>query len=248
MGLFTDFITTFKLYGLVKYGRYYSKYQGFCMDNQDPDCLGRLKIQCPAVYGDAVPDYWAWPDGLPAGNNAGLYTLPLPGDVLWIEFLEGDVRYPTWRHGWWVHGKMIKIVADRKPDTQRQVWQDPAGQRLEFDYKEKLIRLFKKDKRVIEINEDGISLGSEGKSAEPGVLGDKNADALEAIRKGLQNLEQKAAKYAGTQAGASAALPFTAGLIAGYTSLATDVGALITEVLKIIQLIEKTKSKVITLD
>ena len=46
-------------------GRYYSKYSGIVTDNEDPDTLGKVKVQVPSVLVDL--EVWARPC-LPYGH------------------------------------------------------------------------------------------------------------------------------------------------------------------------------------
>jgi type VI secretion system secreted protein VgrG len=82
--------------------RYFGKYRGAVVDIEDPKKLGRVKTIVPAVMGSADDIGWAFP--LPAsggGVNTGDLQLPEKNDYVWIEFEEGDVSRPLWRHGSW---------------------------------------------------------------------------------------------------------------------------------------------------
>lgn len=65
-----------KVFGLEAQGLYYGIYGGFVSDNEDPEFLGRLKVKVPQIYGEEVPDYWAWPKGIYAGNQVGFFAIP----------------------------------------------------------------------------------------------------------------------------------------------------------------------------
>ena len=41
--------------------RFYGKYRGIVVDNQDPSKLGRLKLRVPSVLGKDVVTGWATP-------------------------------------------------------------------------------------------------------------------------------------------------------------------------------------------
>lgn len=83
--------------------RYYGKYQGFVVDNADPQKRGRLKALVPAVLGDVVS---GWAEGcFPYGGAADFGKFSVPpvtkeGDAyttgVWIEFIGGDPQYPIW--------------------------------------------------------------------------------------------------------------------------------------------------------
>ena len=79
--------------------RYYSFYEGAVYDNKDPEYLGRVKLVCPAVYGDAVFNDWVYSKGSFGGKDKGLYAIPDKGDPIWVEFQTGDPSYPVWTYG-----------------------------------------------------------------------------------------------------------------------------------------------------
>src|SRR6516225_10129000 len=80
--------------------RFYGKYRGLVAINIDPLGQGRLKAIVPEVLG-IVPSSWALPCTPYAGTLAGLFTVPLPGTGVWIEFEAGDVTRPVWTGCWW---------------------------------------------------------------------------------------------------------------------------------------------------
>lgn len=83
---------------------YWGIYPGVVEEDRDPDKLGRVKVRVPAVYGtpqqisvDSLP--WALPRGLPSGgtpNSGGYDHLPLIGDQVWVQFLNGEPEKPVW--------------------------------------------------------------------------------------------------------------------------------------------------------
>src|SRR5262249_49394416 len=83
--------------------RYYGKYQGFLVDNQDPQKRGRVRAYVPEVLGDVVSG-WAEPC-FPYGGGVDFGTFSVPpvtkdGDDyttgVWIEFRGGDPQFPIW--------------------------------------------------------------------------------------------------------------------------------------------------------
>jgi uncharacterized protein involved in type VI secretion and phage assembly len=82
--------------------RFYGKYRGTVVDNQDPAKLGRLKLNVPSVLGSDVVTGWATPC-TPFGGAAGQGFLFIPdvGAGVWTEFEEGDLEFPIWAGSFW---------------------------------------------------------------------------------------------------------------------------------------------------
>ena len=88
---------------------FFGVYVGIVESAADPEHLGRLKVRVPAIYGitgsvvgaipvDDLP--WALPMGLPAGGSSdsgGISMLPLTGDQVAIQFLDGEPEKPVWQ-------------------------------------------------------------------------------------------------------------------------------------------------------
>lgn len=79
--------------------KYFGKYRGSVIDNEDPLTRGRMKIRVPQVLGEA--EVWALPCVPYAGPDEGLYTIPPNGAAVWIEFEAGDPSYPIWTGCFW---------------------------------------------------------------------------------------------------------------------------------------------------
>lgn len=82
--------------------RFYGKYRGIVVDNQDPVKLGRLKLNVPSVLGSDVVTGWATPCA-PYGGAAdvGFLFIPDVGAGVWTEFEEGDLEFPIWTGSFW---------------------------------------------------------------------------------------------------------------------------------------------------
>jgi uncharacterized protein involved in type VI secretion and phage assembly len=84
-------------------GRFYGKYRGAIVDNEDPTSRARLKVRVPAVMGDA--EIWALPCLPLAGPKIGTYLIPEIGTGVWVEFEAGDPSYPIWSGCYWGDGQ-----------------------------------------------------------------------------------------------------------------------------------------------
>ena len=82
--------------------RFYGKYRGIVVDNQDPAKLGRLKLKVPSVLGADVVTGWPLPCS-PYGGAAdqGFLFIPEVGAGVWTEFEEGDLEFPIWAGTFW---------------------------------------------------------------------------------------------------------------------------------------------------
>jgi Type VI secretion system/phage-baseplate injector OB domain len=82
--------------------RFYGKYRGFVVNNDDPKKLGRLELMVPSVLGPKVKTGWALPC-VPYGGdvNQGFLCIPERGAGVWVEFEEGDLEFPIWVGTFW---------------------------------------------------------------------------------------------------------------------------------------------------
>jgi len=82
--------------------RFYGKYRGIVVANEDPVRLGRLKVKVPSVLGDQVVTGWATPCA-PYGGAAdqGFLFIPQIDALVWVEFEEGDLEFPIWVGTFW---------------------------------------------------------------------------------------------------------------------------------------------------
>lgn len=82
--------------------KYYGKYRGTVVSNQDSHSRGAVEVNVPSVMGTA--SNWAMP-ALPfTGDQAGFYVVPPERANVWVEFEEGDKDKPIWTGGFWSPG------------------------------------------------------------------------------------------------------------------------------------------------
>ena len=83
--------------------RWYGKYRAFVRDNNDPERLGRVRLEIPAVLGTGRENWseWAAPCFPYGGNDdTGMFLVPEEGASVWAEFEGGIVQYPIWTGVW----------------------------------------------------------------------------------------------------------------------------------------------------
>jgi hypothetical protein len=80
------------------------------LQNEDPLFQGRLLVTVPDVLGLFVSS-WALPCMPMAGPEMGVFTRPILGATVWVEFEQGDPDWPIWVGGFWAPGEM-SVIAD----------------------------------------------------------------------------------------------------------------------------------------
>ena len=83
--------------------RWYGKYRAFVRDNNDPERIGRVRLEIPAVLGTGRENWsdWASPCFPYGGNDdSGMFLVPEEGASVWAEFEGGIVQYPIWTGVW----------------------------------------------------------------------------------------------------------------------------------------------------
>jgi hypothetical protein len=154
MNTYSEFIEEIKLHGFESIGLYYGCYRGSVVSNEDPDNLGRLKIKCPAIYGDQIFEEFIFPKGVQAGIQSGIFWLPSPGDPVWISCEGGNPRFPIWEYGWWLKDKTIPGA-----EPKVYVFLTPSGHRVELSDKNNWIDIKHKSGFHVKLFEDGIYFG-----------------------------------------------------------------------------------------
>jgi hypothetical protein len=115
--------------------RFYGKYRGIVRDIDDPESLGRIKAEVPAIY-DELQSPWAMPSFPFAGKDHGLVLLPEVGDGVWIEFEAGDIDRPIWTGCW--------FASDEQPEpktSKARVLITTAGHKIVLDEDEDQIQI-----------------------------------------------------------------------------------------------------------
>lgn len=155
--------------------RFYGKYRGFVVDNDDPEKLGRLKVKVPSVLGNTVVTGWALPCMPYAGAaDQGMLFIPERESGVWIEFEEGDLEFPVWVGAFWSkpegNSELPKPNDDQgaeediqKPVT-RKIIKTLKGHTIQFEDKDgqEMIRIVQvsgeKKRNVFTLNASGITI------------------------------------------------------------------------------------------
>src|SRR5262245_13830722 len=90
--------------------RYFGKYKGVVVNNVDPLFIGRLQVIVPDVA-SLVPTTWAMPCVPVAGINMGMFSPPLMGSGVWVEFEHGDPSKPIWVGCYWGLGAEVPVLS-----------------------------------------------------------------------------------------------------------------------------------------
>ncbi|MBZ0288220.1 MAG: phage baseplate assembly protein V [Anaerolineae bacterium] len=153
--------------------RYYGKYRGLVVDNEDPEHLGRLKVRVPSVLGEEVVSGWALPC-VPYGGmeNQGFLFIPEVDAGVWVEFEEGDLEFPVWVGTYWSKpgGKAELPRPNQADGSEDSAEQHPPTRKIIKTVRGHTIQLEDKDgeemvtiveavnQNVITMNSDGITI------------------------------------------------------------------------------------------
>ncbi|MFC7335833.1 phage baseplate assembly protein V [Haloferula chungangensis] len=112
--------------------KYYGKYRGFVVDNEDPEKRGRLRLRVPSALAGEVTA-WALPCAPFGGSNdQGFFMMPVVGAQVWAEFEEGNLDYPIWSGTFWQSSGEAPVENPQKASTTRLL-RTPSGHSLQFD-------------------------------------------------------------------------------------------------------------------
>jgi hypothetical protein len=94
--------------------QFFGKYRATVINNVDPMQLGRIQVIVPDVS-TFVPSSWAMPCLPVGGIQMGMFTVPLLGAGVWIEFEQGDPDYPIWVGCYWGSAVEVPAMAHAAP-------------------------------------------------------------------------------------------------------------------------------------
>lgn len=86
--------------GIEAFGRYYSRYKGIVVDDDDPYSMNRLKVAVPDIHGGIID--WALPINQQGSMDSGIkYLTPKVKDLVWVSFENGNPSKPLWEYCGW---------------------------------------------------------------------------------------------------------------------------------------------------
>ena len=153
--------------------RFYGKYRGFVVDNEDTEQLGRLKLTVPGILGTEVVTGWAMPC-IPFGGDAnqGFLFIPEVDAGVWVEFEEGDLEFPIWVGTFWSKpdgeselpkpndAEGVEESGVQNPPT-RKIFKTLKGHTIQLedaDGDEMVIVIEATNANVIKMDKDGITI------------------------------------------------------------------------------------------
>lgn len=94
--------------------KFLGKYRATVMNNVDPMQIGRIQVIVPDVS-NIMLSSWAMPCVPVAGIQMGVFTVPVIGSGVWVEFEHGDPDYPIWVGGFWGSAAEVPALARLVP-------------------------------------------------------------------------------------------------------------------------------------
>lgn len=145
-------------------GGFFGVTVGVVTNNQDPDGLGRVKVQFPWLSA-TEESAWARVATPMAGANRGLYCLPEVNDEVLVAFDQGQMAFPYILGALW-NGQDKPPAANDDGKNAQRVWRSRSGHEILLDDThgaEKIVVRDKTGQNEISINtaQNSISLQSE---------------------------------------------------------------------------------------
>lgn len=90
--------------------RFYGKYRGTVLNNIDPMQIGRIQVTVASISA-VLPTSWAMPCLPVTGIQTGVFTVPMIGSGVWVEFEQGDPDFPIWVGGFFGSAAEVPVLA-----------------------------------------------------------------------------------------------------------------------------------------
>lgn len=117
--------------GLEGLGRYYGKYRGVVVDNNDPSNQNRLLVQVPGILN--CEPILTTSSNQQGGVDFGFkHPTPQPGEIVWVEFENGIPLKGIWSYHGWANGETPKefnkdTFGFKRPNGNKIIWNDIDG-------------------------------------------------------------------------------------------------------------------------
>lgn len=153
MGPFGKFLEKLSSRGLEYFGKFYSKYPAQVMGNEDKEGQQALFLHIPVIHHRGA-NTRVLPMGQFSGKGYGMQAIPRVGDLVTVEFLYGDPKFPRWSHGWYGKNELPKEFANK--DIYGFV--TPGKSSVTIDDKQGIITVTHVSGHTIVINKDQINI------------------------------------------------------------------------------------------
>lgn len=173
------------MYGLEVIGLHYSSYRAYVVDNNDHGRMNRLKLRIPHLNDITDDDTWAWPKNVWGGADYGSQVLPQKGDLVWVEFENGNPDYPIWSHAGYAQNELPKEFKNNRcygfktPSGTLVMINDNKGEEEILVKHKSSSDWYKLIKDEFELESKIIKLGKKGEEA--ALMGDTTKDKLDKI-------------------------------------------------------------------
>jgi hypothetical protein len=93
---------------MIECKKFLGKFRGTVVNNIDPEQRGRIQAIVPDVSALGLTT-WAMPSLPIGGLQTGVFSIPVVGSGVWVEFEQGDLDYPIWVGTFW--GSTVEVPA-----------------------------------------------------------------------------------------------------------------------------------------
>jgi uncharacterized protein involved in type VI secretion and phage assembly len=95
---------------MIECRKFLGKFRGLVVNNKDPQERGRIQVQVPDVSGLGLST-WALPSLPIGGIQTGVFSIPVIGSGVWVEFEQGDLDYPIWVGTFWGTAAEVPVLS-----------------------------------------------------------------------------------------------------------------------------------------
>ncbi len=99
---------------MIECKKFLGKFRGTVVNNIDPEQRGRIQVIVPDVSAFGLTT-WAMPSLPIGGLQSGIFSVPMPGSGVWVEFEQGDLDYPIWTGIFWGSVAEVPVLSHAIP-------------------------------------------------------------------------------------------------------------------------------------